>query len=69
MNDNVVARPCWTVLTKKAEDRIALIQKRSATPKIDRGKSLKIVSIFSQQKDYPINKLPIMSKTLPLVNA
>jgi len=26
MNDNVVARPCWTVLTKKAEDRIALIQ-------------------------------------------
>ena len=26
MNDTVVARPCWTVLTKKAEDRIALIQ-------------------------------------------
>ena len=26
MNDNVVARPCWAVLTKKAEDRIALIQ-------------------------------------------
>ena len=26
MNDNVVARPCWTVLTKKAEDKIALIQ-------------------------------------------
>ena len=26
MNDAVVARPCWTVLTKKAEDRIALIQ-------------------------------------------
>ena len=25
MNDTVVARPCWTVLTKKAEDRIAII--------------------------------------------
>ena len=36
-------------------DQSMLIQKRSVTPKIDRGKSLKIVSIFSQQKDYPIN--------------
>ncbi|NDD24134.1 MAG: hypothetical protein EB098_08540 [Betaproteobacteria bacterium] len=26
MNDTVVPRPCWTVLTKKAEDKIALIQ-------------------------------------------
>ncbi len=26
MNDTVVARPFWTVLTKKAEDKIALIQ-------------------------------------------
>jgi flagellar export protein FliJ len=26
MNDAVVARPCWTVLAKKAEDTIALIQ-------------------------------------------
>jgi len=26
MNDAVVARPCWTVLAKKAEDKIALIQ-------------------------------------------
>ena len=26
MNDTVVARPCWTVLTKKAEDKIVLIQ-------------------------------------------
>ena len=26
MNDTVVARPCWSVLTKKAEDKIALIQ-------------------------------------------
>jgi flagellar export protein FliJ len=26
MNDTVVARPCWTVLTKKAADKIALIQ-------------------------------------------
>ena len=26
MNDTVVARPCWTVLAKKAEDKIALIQ-------------------------------------------
>ena len=26
MNNNVVARPCWKVLTKKAEDKIALIQ-------------------------------------------
>ena len=25
MNDTVVARPCWTVLAKKAEDKIALI--------------------------------------------
>ena len=26
MNDTVVARPCWTVLTQKAEDKIVLIQ-------------------------------------------
>ncbi len=26
MNDTVVPRPCWTVLTKKAEDKIVLIQ-------------------------------------------
>ena len=26
MNDTLVARPCWTVLAKKAEDKIALIQ-------------------------------------------
>jgi len=26
MNDNVVARPCWTVLANKAEDKIAIIQ-------------------------------------------
>ena len=26
MNDNVVARPCWTILAQKAEDKIALIQ-------------------------------------------
>lgn len=26
MNDTVVPRPCWAVLTKKAEDKIALIQ-------------------------------------------
>lgn len=26
MNDTVVARPCWTVLAKKAEDKISLIQ-------------------------------------------
>ena len=26
MNDTVVARPCWTILTQKAEDKIALIQ-------------------------------------------
>lgn len=26
MNDTVVARPCWTVLTQKAKDKIALIQ-------------------------------------------
>jgi flagellar export protein FliJ len=26
MNDTVIARPCWTVLSKKAEDKIALIQ-------------------------------------------
>ena len=25
MNDQVVARPCWTVLTEKAEDKIAAI--------------------------------------------
>jgi flagellar export protein FliJ len=26
MNDSVVARPCWTILAQKAEDKIALIQ-------------------------------------------
>ena len=26
MNDTVVARPCWTILTQKAEDKIAIIQ-------------------------------------------
>ena len=26
MNDTVVARPCWTILTQKAEDKIVLIQ-------------------------------------------
>jgi flagellar export protein FliJ len=26
MNDTVVARPCWTILANKAEDKIALIQ-------------------------------------------
>ncbi len=26
MNDNVVARPCWTVLADKAEDKVTVIQ-------------------------------------------
>ena len=26
MNDTLVARPCWTVLAKKAEDKVSLIQ-------------------------------------------
>ena len=26
MNETVVARPCWTILAQKAEDKIALIQ-------------------------------------------
>ena len=26
MNDTVVARPCWSILTQKAEDKIAIIQ-------------------------------------------
>lgn len=26
MNDTVVARPCWTILANKAEDKIAVIQ-------------------------------------------
>jgi flagellar export protein FliJ len=26
MNDSVIARPCWTILAQKAEDKIALIQ-------------------------------------------
>ena len=26
MNDSLVARPCWTILAQKAEDKIALIQ-------------------------------------------
>ena len=26
MNDTVVARPCWTILAQKAEDKIGLIQ-------------------------------------------
>ena len=45
MNDNVVARPCWTVLTKKAEDRIALIQNEMLQAR-QRLESLKI----SQQR-------------------
>ncbi len=30
MNDTVVARPCWTVLAQKAEDKIAAIQNELA---------------------------------------
>jgi len=30
MNDAVVARPCWTILANKAEDKIALIQNEMA---------------------------------------
>lgn len=30
MNDTVVARPCWTILANKAEDKIALIQNELA---------------------------------------
>jgi len=30
MNDHVVARPCWTILAQKAEDKIALIQSEMA---------------------------------------
>lgn len=30
MNDTVVARPCWTILANKAEDKIALIQNEMA---------------------------------------
>jgi flagellar export protein FliJ len=45
MNDTVVARPCWTVLTKKAEDRIALIQNEMLQAR-QRLESLKI----SQQR-------------------
>jgi flagellar export protein FliJ len=30
MNDTVVARPCWTILAQKAEDKIALIQNEMA---------------------------------------
>ena len=30
MNDTVVARPCWTILANKAEDKIALIQNEIA---------------------------------------
>ena len=26
MNDNVVARPCWTILADKAEDQVTAIQ-------------------------------------------
>jgi len=34
MNNNVVARPCWTVLTKKAEDKITLIQNELSQARI-----------------------------------
>jgi flagellar export protein FliJ len=30
MNDTVIARPCWTILAQKAEDKIALIQNEMA---------------------------------------
>ena len=30
MNDTVVARPCWTILANKAEDKITLIQNEMA---------------------------------------
>jgi flagellar export protein FliJ len=30
MNDTVVARPCWTILAQKAEDKIALTQHEMA---------------------------------------
>jgi flagellar export protein FliJ len=30
MNDTVVARPCWTILANKAEDKIAAIQNEMA---------------------------------------
>ena len=30
MNDNVVARPCWTVLADKAEDQVTAIQNEMA---------------------------------------
>ena len=40
MNDTVVARPCWTVLAKKAEDKIALIQNEMVQARI-RLESLK----------------------------
>jgi len=45
MNDTVVARPCWTVLAKKAEDKIALIQNEMVQAR-QRLESLKI----SQQR-------------------
>jgi flagellar export protein FliJ len=34
MNDTVVARPCWTILAQKAEDKIALIQKEMVQARI-----------------------------------
>ena len=34
MNDSVVARPCWTILAQKAEDKIALIQKEMVQARI-----------------------------------
>ena len=40
MNDTVVARPCWTILAQKAEDKIALIQKEMVQARI-RLESLK----------------------------
>ena len=41
MNDSVVARPCWTILAQKAEDKIALIQKEmvQARTRLDSLKS------------------------------
>ena len=30
MNDTVIARPCWTILANKAEDKITLIQNEMA---------------------------------------
>lgn len=55
MNDTVVPRPCWTVLTKKAEDKIALIQNElmQARTRLEslRASEQRIQNMYNEYRD------------------